>query len=281
MVMERTRIGSSRSHDRWTRQLTVLDGGAPHRRRIDRTRRATISVLLAQPVGLVRAGIRSLLEGERDIRVAGEAATGEQAVARAAELRPQVVLMDVHLPGLGGLAAARQIVAASGAAEVGVVALTASECDEDLFGALRAGASGFMPLDTEPADLVRAVRVVARGGAQLSPFATARLLDVLPSVPDPRSRHAEEFDDLTVRERDIVVLVALGLSNCEIAERLVISPATVKTHVSRAMRKLHADTRARLVALAHESGFVRRHRTVDARVSSQPVPALWQSARAS
>jgi DNA-binding NarL/FixJ family response regulator len=281
--MERTRIGSSRSHNRWTRQLTVLDGGASsHRRRFERTRRVTIDVVLAQPAGLVRAGLRSLLEGERDIRVVAEATTGEQAVARAAELRPDVVLIDLHLPGLGGIAATQRILGGSTPGDVRVVALTASECEEDLFGALQAGVSGFMPLDTEPAELARAVRVVARGGAQLSPFATARLLDELPAVADPRANYAAgEFEELTVRERDIVVLVAVGLSNCEIAERLVISPATVKTHVSRAMRKLRADTRAKLVALAHESGFVRRHRAVDARVSIEPSPIGWQSAKAS
>jgi DNA-binding NarL/FixJ family response regulator len=261
-------VSGNRSHNGWSRELTVLDGGAAHRRRSDRSG-AVIHVLLAEPVGLVRAGLHSLLEREPDLRVAGEAVTGDEAVARAAELRPDVVLMDMRVPGLGALAATERIVADSDRSEVRVVMLTASEAEEDLFGALRAGASGFMALDTDPDELVRAVRIVAGGGAQLSPSATARVLDEITAVPDAHLRSAQDFEELTIRERDIVVLAALGLTNGEIAQRLVISPATVKTHVSRAMRKLGADTRAKLVALAHQSGFVRHHPPVDA--SPPPV----------
>ena len=250
--------GSGSSQHGSSRQLKVLEGGASYGRHpVDRTGRV-IHVLLAEPIGLVRAGLRTLLEGERDIEVAGEAMTGDQTVARAAELRPDVVLLDLRIPG--GFAAARRIIAGGGPGRVKVLMLTASECEEDLFGAVQAGASGFMPLDTDPVDLVRAVRVVADGGAQLSPFATARLLDEVTATPEASSEAAGGFEELTIRERDIVVLAAMGLTNREIADRLVISPATVKTHVSRAMRKLHADTRAKLVALAHQSGFVRYHR---------------------
>jgi DNA-binding NarL/FixJ family response regulator len=222
--------------------------------------------MLAEGVGLVRAGIRSLLEGEQDITVAGAASSGEEAVALAGDTRPDVALIDIRLPGMGGLAAMQQIVADSNLSEVRVVMLTADEREEDLFGALRSGASGFVLLDTEPVELLRAVRVVAGGGAQLSPWATRRLLAEFASIADPPGSYPEQFEELTIRERDIVSLAAMGLNNGEIAQRLVVSPATVKTHVSRAMIKLHARDRAKLVALAYQTGFVRHHRAVDARV---------------
>jgi DNA-binding NarL/FixJ family response regulator len=262
--MNRARMGGSgSSHHGWSRHLTVLDGGASHSGHpVERTGRV-INVLLAEPIGLVRAGLLTLLVGERYIVVAGEAMTGDQSVARAAELRPDVVLLDLRIPG--GFAAARRIIAGSRQGRVKVLMLTAAEREEDLFGAVQAGASGFMPLDTDPVDLVRAVRVVAGGGAQLSPFATARLLDEVTAAPEASSEAAEGFEELTIRECDIVALAAMGLTNREIADRLVISPATVKTHVSRAMRKLHTDTRAKLVAVAHQSGFVRYHRAADMR----------------
>jgi DNA-binding NarL/FixJ family response regulator len=199
-----------------------------------------------------------LLQGERDITVAGEASSSEQALALTTETRPDVVLMDVGLPGLGGIEATRRILADSNLSGVGVVLLTADEREEDLFGALRSGASGFVLLDTEPVELLRVVRVVADGGAQLSPWATYRLLEEFASMPNPPVSYPEQFEELTSRERDIVSLVALGLTNGEIAERLVISPATAKTHVSRAMLKLDARDRAKLVALAYQTGFVRR-----------------------
>jgi DNA-binding NarL/FixJ family response regulator len=228
--------------------------------------------VLAEPVGLVRAGLRSLLESEPDIRVAGEALSGEEAVALATATRPDVVLMDVQLGGLGGLAATRRILTDSNLSHVRVVILTEDEREEDLFGALRSGASGFVLLNAEPVELLRAVRVVAGGGVQLSPWATRRLLEEFASIPDPA--RLEQFEELTARERDIVHLVALGLSNGEIAEQLVISPATAKTHVSRAMLKLHARDRAKLVALAYQTGFVKHYRAADTGGVARERPAL-------
>jgi DNA-binding NarL/FixJ family response regulator len=271
-LAQRTRVESSRVKGSSPRDLTLLDGGALHRSRPDQTARA-ISVVLAEPVGLVRAGLRSLLERAHDISVAGEASSGEEAVALATETRPDVVLMDVQLTGLSGLGATRRILADPTLPQVSVVILTADEREQDLFGALRSGASGFVLLDAEPVELIRAVRVVAGGGVQLSPWATRRLLTEFASIPGPESPHLELFEQLTARERDIVHLAALGLSNGEIAERLVISPATAKTHVSRAMLKLGARDRAQLVALAYQTGFVKYHRAPDAGVTRER-PAL-------
>jgi DNA-binding NarL/FixJ family response regulator len=268
-------VETSLSADRWSPDLTVLEGGARLRRP------ARVRVLLAHPVGLVRAGLRSLLEGEHDITVAGEAMTGEEAVTLATDTRPDVVLMDIDIPGLGGLAAVSEIVADPDLAQVRVVMLTADEREEDLLGALRSGATGFVLLDTEPVELLRAVRVAAGGGAQLSAWGTRRLIEEFASIPDPPWSYPEQFDELTTREREIVSLVALGLTNGEIAQRLVVSPATVKTHVSRAMRKLHARDRAKLVALAYQTGFVHHHRAVDAGTThdrSAPPLAAAESA---
>jgi DNA-binding NarL/FixJ family response regulator len=262
----RTPVEGDRLSGGWSRDLTVLDGGALHRLRPAQSVPA-ISVLIAEPMGLVRAGLRSLLEREQDITVVGEAAWGEEAVALAAATRPDVVLMDIELPGLGALGATRQIRADSNLSQVRVAILTADEREEDLFSALGSGASGFLVLDAEPVELLRAVRVVAGGGVQLSPWATRRLLEEFASIPDPASSSLERFEELTVRERDIVLLVALGLTNGEIAQRLVISPATVKTHVSRAIVKLHARDRAKLVALAYQTGFVTHHHAADASVA--------------
>jgi DNA-binding NarL/FixJ family response regulator len=273
----RTRVESSRFNSSSTRDLTVLDGGALHRSRPDQTVQA-ISVVLAEPVGLVRAGLRSLLERAHDISVTGEASSGEEAVALATAMRPDVVLMDVQLSGLGGLGATRRILADPNLPEVSVVILTAAEREEELFGALRSGASGFVVLNAEPVELVRAVRVVAAGGVQLSPWGTRRLLEEFASIPGPECPHLELFEQLTARERDIVHLVALGLSNGEIAEQLVISPATAKTHVSRAMLKLNAGDRSKLVALAYQTGFVKYHRAANARVPGDR-PALRLAAR--
>jgi DNA-binding NarL/FixJ family response regulator len=226
-------------------------------------------------MGLIRAGLRSLLEREHDISVASEASSGEEAVSLAADIRPDVALIDIRVAGIGGLAATRQILAEPNLSQVQVVILTAEEREEDLYLALRAGASGFLVLDTDPAELIRAVRVVAGGGAQLSPWATRQLLEEFASRPDPQRSHPEVFDELTARERHIVSLVALGLSNGEIAQRLVVSPATVKTHVSRAMLKLHVRDRAKLVALAYQTGFVQQHRAVELSVAGdRPAPSL-------
>lgn len=237
-------------HDRSSPgDVIVLD------RRAARTSGA-IRVLLAYGERLVRAGFRALLEAEPDITVAGEAADGEEALARAGDLRPDVVLMDSRLPGVDALEATRRILAKGEPSHVKVLMLAASESDGDLFGALRAGASGFLVKDTEPVELLRAVRSVAEGDALISPRATRRLIDEFAAQPELQRPVPEEFEELTAREREVVALVALGLSNDEIAERLVVSPATAKTHVSRAIRKFRARDRAQLVALAYRGGLV-------------------------
>jgi DNA-binding NarL/FixJ family response regulator len=235
--------------------IISLDWWASHRTGGDYA--PAIRVLLADGAGLVRAGLRALLEAEQGINVIAEAASGEEAVAQAIEMRPDVVLMDVGLPGLDGLQATRQILATPGLSHVKVMILSEDELDEGLFGALRAGATGFLVKDTDAVELLRAVRVVAGGGAQLSPRLTRRLLQELVSQPDPQRPVPARLEELTAREREVMTLVALGMTNDEIAERLVVSPATAKTHVSRAMVKLHARDRAKLVALAYETGFVR------------------------
>jgi DNA-binding NarL/FixJ family response regulator len=235
-------------------ELIYLDRWAAHRSGVDGA--PAIRVLLADHAGLVRAGFRALLENETDIVVAGEAADGEATVAAAIDRRPDVVLMDVGLPGLNALETTRRILAEPDLAHVKVLILSAGQRDEDLFGALRAGASGFLDKDTEPADLLEAVRVVADGGAQLSPTVARRVIEEFATLPDHGRPAPEQFEELTAREREVTTLVALGLTNDEIAEQLVVSRATAKTHVSRSMVKLHARDRAKLVALAYETGFV-------------------------
>jgi DNA-binding NarL/FixJ family response regulator len=220
-------------------------------------------VLVAESTALVRAGLRSLLEQEHDLTVVGEASSSEEVIALATDVRPDVVLMDIALDGTGGLAATRRLLAGGNPSGAQVVIFTANECEEDLYGALRSGASGFVFLQTDPFELLLAVRAVAAGGAQLSPWATGRLIAEVASGPGPPLVSAAVFNALTTRERHIASLVALGLTNADIAERLVVSPATVKTHVSRAMLKLRVGDRAKLVALAYQSGFVGRHRAVD------------------
>jgi DNA-binding NarL/FixJ family response regulator len=215
-----------------------------------------IRVLIAGAQPVVRAGFTAMLEGERDIGVAGVAAGAEEAIALASELRPTVALVDLELPGLGGLEAARRIHDNPDSADVNVLILAAHDSDEDLFAALRAGARGFVLKSTEPAQLVQAVRVVAGGEALLSPSATSRLIAEFCSQPQPQLPSTEQLDELTAREREVMALVAAGLRNDEIAERFVISPATVKTHVSRALRKLDARDRSQLVAIAYQLGLV-------------------------
>ena len=215
-----------------------------------------IKVLLADDQALVRAGFRALLEAQTDMEVVGEAADGEEAVALARTHAPDVVLMDIRMPGLDGLAATRRITDDGRLEGVRVVILTTFELDEYVYEALRAGASGFLVKDTEPAELLRGVRVVAGGEALLSPSVTRRLIEEFATrAKEPRP--ARELDALTDREREVVALVADGLSNAEIGARLVVSPATAKTHVSRAMGKLGARDRAQLVVTAYESGLVR------------------------
>jgi len=215
-----------------------------------------VRVLLADDQALVRAGFRALLDAEPGIEVVGEAADGEQAVRLATELLPDVVLMDVRMPVLDGLGATRLIGADPRLAGVHVVVLTTFEVDEYVFEALRAGASGFLVKDTEPVELLQAVRVVAAGDALLSPRVTRRLIEEYAAHAKP-GRSLAELAVLTDREREVVALAAGGLSNDEIAGRLFLSPATAKTHVSRAMGKLAVRDRAQLVVLAYESGLVR------------------------
>jgi DNA-binding NarL/FixJ family response regulator len=215
-----------------------------------------IRVLLADDQALVRAGFRSLLNAEDDITVVGEVADGAEAVTIARAEKPDVVLMDIRMPGTDGLEATRQIGADPELADVHVVILTTFDLDEYVFEALRVGASGFLVKDTEPVELLQAVRVVARGDALLSPGVTRRLVAEFASRS--RQPHAsKELDVLTEREKEIVALVGEGLSNDEIAERLVLSPATAKTHVSRAMIKLGVRDRAQLVVVAYQTGLVR------------------------
>ncbi|MEX0816863.1 MAG: response regulator transcription factor [Gaiellales bacterium] len=215
-----------------------------------------IRVLLADDQALVRAGFRALLDAEPDIEVVGEAGTGRAAIELARALAPDVVLMDVRMPELDGLAATREIAEDDALSSVHIVILTTFEQDEYVFESLKAGASGFLVKDTEPADLVRAVRAVAGGDGLLSPGVTRRLIEEYAShAKDARSLGT--LDQLTEREREVMALVAEGLSNEEIAQRLFVSPATAKTHVSRAMVKLRARDRAQLVVFAYESGLVR------------------------
>ena len=214
----------------------------------------TVRVLVADDQALVRAGFVALLAAQDDVDVVGEASDGGQAVELALRLRPDVVLMDIRMPGLDGLAATRRIVAAPELADARVVVLTTFELDEYVFEALRAGASGFLVKDSDPADLLRAIRVVADGGSLLSPTVTRRVIEQFGGSGPARAPHPE-LGRLTERERELVSWVATGLSNEEIAAKLFLSPATVRTHVSRAMLKLHARDRAQLVVFAYQSGL--------------------------
>ncbi|MER7503336.1 response regulator transcription factor [Nonomuraea pusilla] len=214
-----------------------------------------IRVLLADDQTLVRAGFRSILSDEDDIEVVAEAANGAAAVAAAREHRPDVVLMDIRMPELDGLEATGRIAGDDRLDGVRVIILTTFDLDDYVYGALRAGASGFLVKDTEPAELIHAVRVVARGDALIAPSVTRRLIAefagrVKPPEPGPR------LNALTEREREVMTLVAGGLSNDEIAARLVLSPATAKTHVSRIMTKLGVRDRAQLVVIAYEAGMI-------------------------
>jgi DNA-binding NarL/FixJ family response regulator len=215
-----------------------------------------IRVLLADDQALVRAGFRSLLDTEDDIEVVGEASDGQEAIDLARRLVPDVVLMDIRMPGVDGLTATRILALDERLDNTRIVILTTFDLDEYVFEALRIGASGFLVKNTEPTELLRGVRAVAEGDALLSPGITRRLVEEFAT----RSRAAgpaPSLDALTDREREVMALVGGGLTNDEIATRLVVSPATAKTHVSRAMVKLGARDRAQLVVLAYESGLVR------------------------
>ncbi|RSM77706.1 DNA-binding response regulator [Kibdelosporangium aridum] len=215
-----------------------------------------IRVLLVDDQALIRAGFRALLAAEDDITVVGDAADGASGVSLARQHRPDVVLLDVQMPVMDGIEATRQIASDPALADVHVVILTNYGFDEYVFNALRAGASGFLVKDTEPADLLTAVRVAARGDALLSPAITRRLIsEFVTRTPQPGP--VIGLDELTNREKEVMALVAKGLTNDEIAARMVISPTTAKTHVSRAMTKLGARDRAQLVVFAYESGLVK------------------------
>ena len=219
----------------------------------------TIRVVIADDQALVRAGFVSLLAAADDIAVVGEAADGDEAVQLVRAARPDVVLMDVRMPKLDGLAATRAITADPALTGTRVIVLTTYELDEYVFEALQAGASGFLTKDVEPDDLRDAVRTVADGQALLSPSVTRRVVDAFAAAV-PRAKAPERLDVLTEREREVLVLVAQGLSNAELAERLILSPLTAKTHVSRILTKLHARDRAQLVVVAYETGLVDRSR---------------------
>ncbi|WP_411110001.1 response regulator [Streptomyces sp. c-19] len=215
-----------------------------------------IRVVLADDQTLVRAGFRSILSDEEDLEVVGEAGDGERAVALARELRPDVVLMDIRMPVLDGLEATRRITVDERLEGVRVIVLTTFDADDHVYGALRAGASGFLVKDTEPMELLHAVRVVARGDALISPAVTRRLIAEFAGRAERQPDPSPRLNALTEREREVLGLVGAGLSNDEIAGRLVLSPATAKTHVSRIMTKLAVRDRAQLVILAYESGMI-------------------------
>ena len=214
------------------------------------------SVLVVDDQDLVRIGLRTLIENEDDLEFAGEAADGLAAVSSVAEHRPDVVLMDVRMPGVDGLEATRRITADPELAGTRIIVLMTFELDEYVFEALRNGASGFLLKDTAPADLLQAIRLVADGDALLSPSVTRKVVREFATRPSRTLQPHPRLHSLTDREREVVGLVAEGLSNEEIAARLVVSPATARTHVSRAMVKLGARDRAQLVVFAYQSGLI-------------------------
>jgi DNA-binding NarL/FixJ family response regulator len=216
----------------------------------------TVRVVVADDQVLVRAGFRLLVDSAPDLEVVGEAGDGAEAVELARRERPGVVLMDIRMPVMDGLEATRRIAAEEPLAGVRVLVLTTFDLDEYVYQALRAGASGFLLKDTPPADLLAAIRVVAAGDALLAPRITRRLIAEFARRPDPARAAPAALGRLTDREREVLVLVARGLSNAEIAGQLVVSPATSKTYVSRILTKLAARDRAQLVAIAYETGLV-------------------------
>ena len=233
-------------------KLVLVDSVDPEHERATEE----IRVLIAYGDTLARAGLHALLEAEPGIAVAGFAADGNEAVALAGEIRPDVLVMDITLPEVDGVEVTRQIVADPETAGISLLILSASEQDEEVFASLRAGASGFLLRDSDPSELIDGVRAVAAGEAALAPSVVRRVIAEFASQPDPRLPDPEQLDELTPRELEVMALVAAGLTNDEIAEHLVISGATAKTHVSRALRKLHARDRAQLVTLAYETGLV-------------------------
>ncbi len=220
---------------------------------------AATRVVLAEDQPMVRAGFRALLDSRSDIDVVGDAATGAEALEQARALRPDVVVMDIRMPEMDGLEATRRITADPLLSQTRVLVLTTFELDEYVFGALDAGASGFLLKGGEPADLVHAIRVVAGGESLLAPSVTRRLIDTYVSRPQPSTTIEHDgLDELTTREREVLGLVATGLTNAEIAQSLHLSPLTAKTHVSRILMKLGARDRVQLVVIAYQSGIVER-----------------------
>jgi DNA-binding NarL/FixJ family response regulator len=217
----------------------------------------TIRVLLADDQTLIRSGFRVLVNAAPGLEVVAEAANGREAVELARSERADVVLMDIRMPELDGLAATREIAADESLSGVKVLILTTFEVDEYVFEAIRAGASGFLGKSVEPAELINGIRLVGQGDALLSPKAVRGLMNRFLGQPEVSNATGSRLDVLTAREREIVGLVALGLSNDEIADRLVLSPLTAKTHVNRAMTKLEARDRALLVVIAYQTGLVR------------------------
>lgn len=215
-----------------------------------------IRVIVADDQELVRAGFRVLIDSAADLEVAAEAANGEEAVEATIALRPDVVLMDVRMPVLDGIEATRRICASVDAIGTRVIVLTTFDRDEYVHEALRAGASGFLLKDTPPKDLLDAIRVVAAGEALLAPKVTRRLIEQFVHMRSSEPLAPKALDELTPREREVLALVGRGRSNAEIAEQLVLSPATAKTHVSRILAKLHARDRSQLVVMAYESGLI-------------------------
>ena len=218
----------------------------------------SIRVLLVDDQQLVRTGFRMILDGEPDIEVVGEAADGRTGVAEARRLRPDVVVMDIRMPVLDGIEATRQLVRAGDAPESRVLVLTTFDADENVIEALRAGASGFLLKDVTPVDFVAAIRIVAAGDALLAPTVTRRLLDRFADrLPAVDAEQSALLRDLTERETEVLRLIARGLSNREIADRLVLAEPTVKTHVSHVLDKLSLRDRAQAVVVAYEAGLVR------------------------
>jgi len=215
----------------------------------------TIRVALADDQELVRRGFGALIGAEDDLEVVGEAANGAEAIDLAFAARPDVILMDVRMPELDGIAATARITGDDRLADTRILVLTTFDLDQYVYDALRAGASGFLLKDTAPQQLLDAIRIVAAGDALIAPAITRRLISEFAARPEPNSDHAG-LDDLTDRERDVLTEVGQGHNNAEIADRLFISPLTAKTHVSRIMTKLGARDRAQLVVVAYESGLV-------------------------
>jgi DNA-binding NarL/FixJ family response regulator len=233
-----------------------------------------IRVLVADGDRLARAGLGALLDAEPDVAVVGAAADGMDAVALAREVHPDVLLIDIAVPGMDAQTVTQRLTADAGTSAIRVLVIGASNDDEKIFSSLRAGASGFLVRDAEPDELTRAIRAVAAGDGALSPSGVRRVIDELAAQPDPRRASPELLEELTAREREVMALVAGGLSNDEIAEQLVVTAATAKTHVSRVMTKLRVHHRAQVVTLAYETGLVHPRRCAGAGVaaaSSAPV----------